>query len=58
MQDHPKMLEDYTDCFKQDVAGLVSMGEEELTTKYREIMLPQVQMAQNMGFQSGWILRR
>ena len=58
MQDHPKMLEDYTDCFKQDVAGLVSMREEELTTRYREIMLPQVQMAQNMGFQSGWIMRR
>ena len=56
MKGHPKMLEDYTNCFKQDVACLVDMSEQDLTTKYREVMSAQVQIAENMGFQPGWIL--
>lgn len=58
MKEHPKMLEDYTNCFKQDVACLVDMSEQDLTTKYREVMSAQVQIAENMGFQPGWIMRR
>jgi hypothetical protein len=58
MKEHPKMLEDYTNCFKQDFSCLVDMSEQDLATKYREVMSPQVQIAENMGFQPGWIMRR
>ena len=51
---HPKMLEDYTDCFKLDTAALFALGEGDLAAKYREIMVPQSQIAMNLGFQSGW----
>lgn len=53
----PKLLEDYTDCFKQDVSGLLALGEGGFITKYREIIVPQAQIAINQGFQSGWKLR-
>ena len=55
---HPKMLEDYTDCFKLDTAGLLALGESGLTAKYREVMAPQSQIAINLGFQSGWRMER
>ena len=55
---HPKMLEDYTDCFKLDTAGLLALGERGLTAKYREVMAPQSQIAINLGFQSGWRMER
>lgn len=53
----PKFLEDYTDCFKQDAASLLALGEIGFVTKYREVILPQAQIAINQGFQSGWKLR-
>lgn len=53
----PKLLEDYTDCFKQDVPGLLALGELGFVGKYREVILPQAQIAMNQGFQSGWKLR-
>jgi hypothetical protein len=52
----PKFLEDYTDCFKLDAAGLLALGEDGFTAKYREVIVPQAQIAANQGFQSGWIL--
>lgn len=53
----PKLLENYTDCFKQDVPGLLALGELGFVDKYREVILPQAQIAMNQGFQSGWKLR-
>lgn len=53
----PKFLEDYTDCFKQDTASLLALGEIGFVAKYREVILPQTQIAMNQGFQSGWKLR-
>ena len=53
----PKFLEDYTDCFKQDAASLLALSETGFVTKYREVILPQAQIAMNQGFQSGWKLR-
>ena len=53
----PKFLEDYTDCFKQDVESLLALGETGFILKYREILVPQAQIAMNQGFQSGWKLR-
>ncbi|MCX6902421.1 MAG: hypothetical protein NTW03_02845 [Verrucomicrobia bacterium] len=50
----PKLLEDYADCFKLDTAGLVALGEPGFVAKYREVMVPQAQIAINQGFQSGW----
>jgi hypothetical protein len=50
----PKLLEDYTDCFRLDAAELAAIGESRLETKFREVMLPQAQIAINQGFQSGW----
>jgi len=53
----PKLIEDYTDCFKRDAATLLALGEPGLVAKYREIMVPQAQIAINLGFQPGWKMR-
>ena len=53
-RDRPKLLEDYTDCFKQGAAELLALGEGEFSARYREIIAPQAQIARNQGFQSGW----
>lgn len=53
----PKFLEDYTDCFKQNATDLLALGETGFATKYREVIVPQVQIARNQGFQAGWKLR-
>ncbi len=53
----PKLLEDYTDCFRLDAAELAAMGASGLETKFREVILPQAQIAMNQGFQSGWRMR-
>lgn len=50
----PKLLEDYVDCFKQDPAGLLALGENGFVAKYREVIVPQAQIAMNQGFKSGW----
>jgi hypothetical protein len=53
----PRLLEDYTDCFKELPERLLALGQDGLLTKYREIMVPQAQIAINQGFQARWILR-
>lgn len=53
----PKSLEDYTDCFKQEPETLLTLGENGLLEKYREVIVPQTRIAMNQGFQSGWIFR-
>jgi hypothetical protein len=53
----PKFPEDYTDCFKQDAADLLALGVDGFVAKYREVIVPQAQIARNQGFQSGWKLR-
>ncbi len=53
----PKLLEDYTDCFRLDAAELAAIGASRLETKFREMILPQAQIAINQGFQSGWRMR-
>jgi hypothetical protein len=53
----PMLLEDYTDCFKQDAETLLALGEHRFVTKYREVILPLAQIAINQGFQAGWRLR-
>jgi hypothetical protein len=53
----PKFLEDYIDCFKQETKSLLSLGENGFAIKYREIIVPQAQIAMNQGFQFGWKLR-
>ena len=52
----PKLLEAYVDCFKQDTADLLELGLAEFSAKYREVIVPQAQIARNMGFRSGWTL--
>lgn len=53
----PKYLKDYTDCFKQDAAGLLALGEIGFVTKYREVIEPLDLIARHQGFQPGWKLR-
>lgn len=52
----PILLQDHSDCFKQDVSGLLALGVEGLTEKYREVISPQAQIAASLGFQADWIL--
>ena len=53
----PKLLEDYIDCFKRSPGELLALGEVGLFALYREVMLPQSQIAMNQGFEFGWKLR-
>ena len=53
----PKLLEDYTDCFKQDANNLLALGETSFLAKYQEVIVPQAQITMNQGFQAGWRLR-
>jgi hypothetical protein len=53
----PRLLEDYTDCFRLDAAELTALSASSLETKFREVILPQAQIAINQGFQSGWRMR-
>ncbi len=53
----PKLLDDYTDCFKLDLRGLLALGENGLEIKYREVIAPQAQIAMNLGFRPGWKMR-
>lgn len=53
----PKFIEDHSDCFKEDVESLLALGEDRFLTRYREVIVPQAQIAINQGFQSGWKLR-
>ncbi|HRT08758.1 MAG TPA: HNH endonuclease domain-containing protein [Candidatus Paceibacterota bacterium] len=52
----PRLLEDYTETFKMDVQELLTLGEDGLYVKYREVMTSQAQIAANQGFQTGWKL--
>ena len=56
-KNRPKLLEDYTDCFRLDAAELAAIGASRLEIKFREVILPQAQIAINQGFQSGWRMR-
>jgi hypothetical protein len=53
----PKLLEDYVNCFKEEVEMLLALGENGFISKYQEVLVPQVQIAMNQGFRSGWKLR-
>ena len=53
---YPRFLEDYSDCFKQGPGDLLALGENGFAIKYREVILPQAQIATNQGFRSGWTL--
>jgi hypothetical protein len=53
----PRFLEDYTDCFKDNIESLLALGEDGFVQKYRDVFVPQAQIAINQGFQSGWRLR-
>jgi phage repressor protein C with HTH and peptisase S24 domain len=50
----PRLLEDYTETFKVDLPELVALAEDGLRAKYRDVMVPQAQIAANQGFQTGW----
>ena len=53
----PKFLEDYTNCFERDVVDLLALGPKEFLAKYRDVIMPQAQIARNQGFQAGWKIR-
>ena len=57
MGNRPKFLEDYTDMFKENAAGLLAIGEAGFLAKYREVILPQAQIARNQGFPADWKFR-
>jgi hypothetical protein len=46
--------DDYITSFKDDIEVLVEKGEASLLTHYRELMIPQNQLAVNQGFVGGW----
>jgi hypothetical protein len=53
----PELLEDYSTCFRLDAAELLALSAGGLEARFREVMLPQAQIAVNQGFQSGWRMR-
>ena len=50
----PRILEEYVDCFKQEQVTILALGVDEFVSRYRTIILPQAQIAINLGFDSGW----
>ncbi|HWI60036.1 MAG TPA: HNH endonuclease domain-containing protein [Bacillota bacterium] len=50
----PRLLEDYTECFRLNASELVGLSEDGLIERFRGVMVPQAQIAVNQGFQSGW----
>jgi hypothetical protein len=54
MKNRPKLLEEYLDCFREDALGLLSLSKDAFARKYREVILPQAQIAINQGFEAGW----
>lgn len=54
MNDYPKALEDYETCFQQSTAELKFQGGPAFTRRYREMLIPQLQIAANQGFPSDW----
>jgi hypothetical protein len=54
--ERPKLLEDYIECFKVDVPGLLAIKQDGFLRKYREILDAQAQIAANQGFYAGWQL--
>lgn len=55
LKDKPKLIEDFSDVFKQDISGLISQSKEDFENNYKELILPQYQIAKNLGFESGWV---
>jgi len=51
----PKLLEDYTTCFKQSVPQLLSINEETFLRQYTDVYQPLFQIAKNQGFSPNWI---
>ncbi len=56
MKDKPKLLEDYANWLRSDINGIVTMSDQQFDQRYRESIEPQLQIAQNQGFQSNWSL--
>lgn len=55
LKNKPKLLEDFTDVFKEDVRGLMLQSKENFINNYEELIKPQYQIAKNMGFASNWV---
>jgi len=53
----PKLLIDFVDCFKKDISSMILLSKEEFINKYREIMLPQAQIAMSQGFEADWVFK-
>ncbi|MEI7731031.1 MAG: HNH endonuclease domain-containing protein [Verrucomicrobiota bacterium] len=53
---NPKILEDYTDCFRISLEQLATLSSSQMEAKFCEVITPQAQIAMNQGFQSGWKL--
>jgi len=53
----PRLLEDYVDCFKLGPDVLLELDGNSFMKSYRNVVIPQAQIAVNQGFQYGWKLR-
>lgn len=56
LRDKPRFHEDYVICFKQNLSSILDKGEDQLVASYRTVFVPQLQIAQNQGFEAGWRL--
>ena len=54
MRDKAAFIEDYVQCFQLDAEAIVSMPTDSLLQRYKDVVLPQAQIAMNLGFGSNW----
>lgn len=54
MKEKPKLLEDYANLLRADINGIISMPDDRFHKRYRDSIEPQLQIAQNQGFQGNW----
>ncbi len=53
-----KMLEDYANLYQRELKEICEMPMQKFAERLRSTVAPLVQIAENMGFQSGWVFKR
>ena len=53
-----KLLEDYSVLFHQTLNEINAIKQSEFTVRMQDNIMPQLQIAKNMGFQNNWVYRK
>jgi hypothetical protein len=54
LEAQPKLLEDYFEFFGGGISDILALDAERFTRRFMEAIIPQAQIAINLGFPSAW----